>query len=309
MSTVADAKEIPTPTTKPSVHPNFADQTGDVVLRSSDDTLFYTHSLLLSQTSKWFRGMFTLPQRPLPDHEPVEPNKSGLPLPETISVSESAKVLAGLLGVASGLQLGPWSDIDHLNDILCAAEKYEMPHVITTVRIVLSSLTLLGLRPVRVYGIAYSRGWTEEMQLAAGQAVTNCDLLSDAGNITSDLEKADGVAAVKLMLLQRRRRDGFRTWLKEITKELHSTCSSCKCSLDHKAWRNLTEVWSQMDVIPANFFRFQGDSRPLLYKVIDSECPDCHLRLYNSDFFVERLGITLSSLPHDVSVAASSKVL
>lgn len=126
--------------------------------------MILTHSLVLSLSSRWFREMFTLPQRPLTEYELGRPSKTGVP--ETISVSEPAKVLAGVLGVVSGQPLPSLHDIDYVDDLLRAAEKYEMQSVISLVRVAVMMSGFLKTRSVRVYGIASSRGWAEEAQIA-----------------------------------------------------------------------------------------------------------------------------------------------
>ncbi|KAI0348608.1 hypothetical protein BDW22DRAFT_1350847 [Trametopsis cervina] len=278
MSTSTDV-ESSTSTTAPSLHPDFADMTGDVVLRASDDVLFYTHSLVLSLSSRWFREMFTLPQRPLTEYELGRPSKTGVP--ETISVSEPAKVLAGVLGVVSGQPLPSLHDIDYVDDLLRAAEKYEMQSVISLVRVAVMMPGFLKTRPVRVYGIASSRGWAEEAQIACEGAVT-VDLLSnEKGVAQEDLEKVDSVHLIQLLVLQRRRREKFRGELSMgIFAARRLYCSNCGSSVQDESLSTAKEAWLGLELIPPST---AGLSDPqLLYDILEAECGNCPTKLYDA---------------------------
>ena len=121
-------------------------------------------------------------------------------------MDESAAVIAGLLSIAEGLEPPKaLDDIDYLERILWAADKYEMPAAISTIHLALFS-SLLDASPIRLYGIACRMSWEAEAKQASTRTLT-LDLFSPA--VMSELASLVPAHREKLLALHRRRRDAF----------------------------------------------------------------------------------------------------
>ncbi|KAM5535397.1 hypothetical protein V8D89_010919, partial [Ganoderma adspersum] len=173
-------------------HPVFAAAfpTADVVLVSKDDVLFPISSTTLSRTSSWFRAMFTLPQ----DTEQAS-------RAEPIAVSESSQVLGQLLSMISGISLPPLDNIDDLEPLVYAAEKYEMAMASAVLRFALGRL--IPSSPITVYGIACRMTWEDEAKAAVSRTL-EMDIMSEDNAVV--LGRLEATHLIKLLLLHERRR-------------------------------------------------------------------------------------------------------
>ncbi|RPD62993.1 hypothetical protein L227DRAFT_608910 [Lentinus tigrinus ALCF2SS1-6] len=104
--------------------------------------------------------MFTLPHGPTSD---VAAAKEGM---ESLPMAEHSEVLSGLLSIISGIALPPLNDIDFVESMLDAADKYQMPLPIAVFRAA-ALPTFLQKHPIRVYAIACRMLWEADAKAAA----------------------------------------------------------------------------------------------------------------------------------------------
>ncbi|OBZ79906.1 hypothetical protein A0H81_00722 [Grifola frondosa] len=222
-------------------HPAFASPDADVQLCSKDNTTFCIHSHTLVAVSGWFRTMFTLPQ----DTAGVSANTI-----EVIHVQEDADVLAGLLAIVSGTGCPDLKNIDYLESLLCAAEKYEMPLPIAIARVALMS-PVVNASPIRVYGIACRMNWIPEAKLASTRTLV-LDLF--APGWVAELDRVDAPHLTKLIALHRQRKERFIAALDSPTffaNHRPAKCFNCGRELVHHEWQSLKYRWAkQMDKRP-----------------------------------------------------------
>ncbi|EMD41807.1 hypothetical protein CERSUDRAFT_110370 [Gelatoporia subvermispora B] len=179
-------------------HAMFSVKNADMILSSKDDIHFRVRSQLLQDTSEWFRTLLSLPK-----------NVPGANETDILRLDETGDVLAALLRMASGMEIPELSSIEFCEDILNAAEKYEMPGPISIIRLALSS-SLLSTSPIRIYGIAASRNWVAEAK-AASTRTLSIDLFH-ADNIP-EISRLDSHILTKLLLLHHTRRQAFKAAL------------------------------------------------------------------------------------------------
>jgi hypothetical protein len=131
-----------------SIHPCFADPNADVVLQSTEGTLYRVHSFTLRNTSAFFRTMLSLPQPPdLKAHE--------------IPVGERDAVLERVLRLMCGLEIPRWASFAELEAVLELIEKWDAPGPLSVVRTAIAAPLFAG-EPLRLYVLATRFGWVEE---------------------------------------------------------------------------------------------------------------------------------------------------
>ncbi|KAI0704878.1 hypothetical protein BC835DRAFT_1315554 [Cytidiella melzeri] len=277
-------------------HPAFKDQNTDTALCSREGTLFRVHSLILSLTSGWFRALLSLPQC-IPSYQPSAS-------PEIIHLVESSSVIAGLLSLSSGQPMPLLDSFEYVEDLLHAAEKYDMPSVISIIRLAIMSPPLLDAHPVRVYGIACTWGWTAEAKLASTKTI-GCDLLSPS--VARDLGTVDSRHLTALMLLHRRRRDIFRAGLNSpvlfYANAPEGRCMSCRREAVHVQWTRVKNVWSNaIEQSPAAVASKAILQHPDVHQLLEETCPSCVKKLYDPVGTVAKLNELLDQLPTEVEV-------
>lgn len=75
-------------------------------------------------------------------------------------LEEDAEILEILLRMACGLQFADIKSLDLLENVIYAAEKYDMPGPMSILRLCLLSPSLPD-DPIRLYAIARRHGWLE----------------------------------------------------------------------------------------------------------------------------------------------------
>ncbi|KAI1797812.1 hypothetical protein LXA43DRAFT_268425 [Ganoderma leucocontextum] len=228
MAHTPDHEHLIIDSTPSALHPMFSSSSAEIVLRSKDDVLFHVSSETLSRSSPWFRTMFGLPQTS--------------PSQDAILMGENADVIKGLLSVVGGMDPPNLDNVDLIEAILLAADKYEMPLAISTMRTALFS-PFLHASPIRLYGIACRMSWEKEAKLASSRTLT-LDLLSP--EVMVELVALEPKHRDKLIALHRRRRDTLADGLDDTTvfyanlRGAPSTqnipLSHCMAPLDHGAW-------------------------------------------------------------------------
>lgn len=307
----------------PREHSLFANSfaNGDLRLLSSDNVLFPMCSSTLSRASGWFRAMFTLPQ--VPDGVAAAGNSLDI---EPLPMSEPAEVLSGLFSIIGGLALPALDDIDLVESILYAADKYEMSMPIAVLRAA-ALPPFLQKRPIRVYAIACRMLWEADAKEAASRTL-GLDIM--APESTTDLARLETPYLMKLLALHDERRkqvdqalDGFtiNAALQMMPFHNHgppafflgaqqgpaarSTCESCSegSPLQRQPWWSFKLAWSRE---PWRFVKLgepdaQPGMAPELDRLFNKKCLRCGKAQMDEGAF-NRLKNIFSQLPQTIEV-------
>ena len=278
----------------------------DVTLLSKDNILFPMSSETLRRTSGWFRTMFSLPQN-------AQRDKSGAS--EPISMTESSSVLAGLLSLASGIALPPLNDIDFVDALLFAADKYDMPLPVSLIRVTLPPL--LDTSPIRAYGLACRMSWETEAKAAATRTL-GIDIMSPENMVhLSTLEPSH---LMKLLSLHdRRRREAidalegngvFGANVRGVRcAGIKDDGTACDELRDPTAWWALKLAWNKE---PWRFLALgestfiQPSSIPELEALLDDRCKRCSRVYYSRASTLENLRNVAAALPQTIDVRGQS---
>ncbi|KAJ7753046.1 hypothetical protein DFH07DRAFT_824476 [Mycena maculata] len=130
-------------------HPSFADKTADVALQSTEGTVYLVHSIILRNTSGFFRTMLSLPQ------------PQDAKIPHEILVGEKDAVMERVLRMMCGLEIPRWGSMDEIESALDLIEKWDAPGPLSVVRTAITS-PLFADEPLRVYVLTTHFGWEEE---------------------------------------------------------------------------------------------------------------------------------------------------
>ncbi|EKM60985.1 uncharacterized protein PHACADRAFT_190117 [Phanerochaete carnosa HHB-10118-sp] len=294
----AESSEDEPPIDKP--HPSFDSPDADIVLRSSDNVSFHIHSLILTCTSGFFQTLLSLPQNP-PSYK-----RSSSPNPpeclEVIHLMESAKVVEGLLSMCAGRELPQLEDFRHVEELLHAAEKYDMPGALSILRLALTSTSLLDTNPVRVYAIACQWGWKEVAREASARTL-GLDLLGQP--LLRDLSLIESPHLVALLLLHRRRRDILRCGINSLVdfyaNNQPGRCCHCQREVAHAEWMSLKHTWlGAIEQRPADIASGAVLQDSQLHKLFSATCQHCQKKLYNPEGTILKLKQLLERLPKAV---------
>lgn len=285
------------------VHPAFDESDADLILCSRDNVLFRVHSLVLRLASGWFRTLLTLPQSP-----PAYKYDAHAHCPEIIHMVESADVVAALLAMASGQTLPRLDAFELVEELVHAAEKYEMPGALSILRLALCTPVFLDAHPIRVYGIACQWGWLAEAQ-AASRKTIGIDLFSH--DAVKDLGTIDSAHLTRLVLLHRRRREELKAGLDSpaefYANHLPGRCTNCQREVAHVAWINLKYSWiAAIEQFPAEIASGKVLQRPEMHELLSAACHHCQRALYNAEGTITKLRSLLDRLPTTVEVSTAS---
>ncbi|KAJ7643417.1 hypothetical protein DFH06DRAFT_1051694 [Mycena polygramma] len=136
-------------TIQDSYHPLFCDKSADVVLQSTEGTMYRVHSIILRMTSGFFRTMLSLPQ-------PLDAK-----LPHEIPVGEPDALMERVLRMMCGLEIQRWASFDEVESTLQLIEKWDAPGPLSVVRTAITS-PLFAEDPLRVYVLTSHFEWAEE---------------------------------------------------------------------------------------------------------------------------------------------------
>ncbi|KAJ7125816.1 hypothetical protein C8R43DRAFT_1029335 [Mycena crocata] len=131
-------------------HPSFADKSADVILQSTEGTVYRVHSVILRMTSGFFRTMLSLPQ-----------THSNVKTPHEIPVGEKDTTMERVLRMMCGLEIPRWASFDEVEATLDLIEKWDAPGPLSIVRTAISA-PLFADDPLRVYVLTTHFGWVEE---------------------------------------------------------------------------------------------------------------------------------------------------
>jgi hypothetical protein len=127
---------------------------------------------------------------------------------DIIYLHEDAEVLEPLLRMACGLPYSDITSLDLLESVIYAAEKYEMPGPMSTLRVLLSSPTLPE-DPIRLYAIARKHDWLDVAKILSTRTLT-LNIWDDAHK--SALKTASSDALLDLFMLHRSRKERSAVW-------------------------------------------------------------------------------------------------
>ncbi|OCH86908.1 hypothetical protein OBBRIDRAFT_796727 [Obba rivulosa] len=268
------------------IHPSFTSADADIVLSSHDSVHFRIHSQLLRHISGWFRTLLSLPN-----------NAPRIGAPDILQLDETANVLGALLCIASGMKIPSLRPVDFCEQILLAAEKYEMPGPISVLRIALTS-SLLDAPPLRVYAIAGRRDWIVEAKAASARTLS-LDLFDPA--LRSELCRIDAPYLMKLLQLHHDRKEALRKSLEDVgvftASKGSAPCYSCTYQVDHIEWFRFKQKLLARRVVPSDLL----DDRDL-ETMSQAVCRGCNKLLYNSVTMMRNLTAALRGLPSNVEL-------
>lgn len=151
----------PSPASTTVSPPFHGSASSDVVLRTSDKVDFHVHKVILTLASPFFETMFTLPQ---PRTEIVAPKP-------IVDITETSTTIDTILRMCYPTVPKGMAEIAHIVDVLVAALKYEMAHVLVAARAAFREVvqSIHWRDPLRAWALACARGETleEEAQFAA----------------------------------------------------------------------------------------------------------------------------------------------
>lgn len=183
---------------------------GDVVLRSNDGATFQVHSVVLRESSPFFRDMLQLPNAP----------SDGPTQDRTIPMAESSDVLNDLLQWLYPMKTAPViSSIFHAISLLRAVEKLQIESA--TVVGALSAYITSQSHPLRAWALAARFGYADARKLAVQKFIsTDEDFIDD---IPAEMAHADARGFMKLLRIKR---NAIQLARGVITSEVW-TCSHC----------------------------------------------------------------------------------
>ena len=279
-------------------HPQFSAD-GDVVLHSKDGVSFRVHRVVLTAASGWFRSLFTLPQ---PDSGTSQLPRSH----ESLRVSEDATTLSILLQIICGLGFPDIPDVDTAENVLIAADKYDMPGPVSLVRKLIMHPPLITTSPLRVYSLACQWQWEEETRIASTHTLT-VDLCSD--DCINQLQHC-GMSSrdlAKLMVLHRKRRDIIRERLNDsrlFGANARPRCTQCHFELTHTGWREFKNtVIADLEANPFGESWSTNDlwARPQIFAMLTDACTQCAKPMYSLEVTLKKLKEIIDELPQSAS--------
>ncbi|THU88567.1 hypothetical protein K435DRAFT_830530 [Dendrothele bispora CBS 962.96] len=227
-------------------HPKFDSEEGDIILRSSEGTLYRVPSFVLRTTCGFFGSMPSLTSRS------SSGSKSDTSL---IPTEHPDDILSIFLLLISGLEIPIWSSFDDVCSLLQLCKSWEAPGPISIIRSSITSPFFLS-DPLRLYATATHFGWEEEAKIASTHTL-KLNLHDEHWEKT--LSSLGVGSLLRLLRLHRSRRDKMKEMLDDITLfnagnsgnpttgEVPS-CMSCGMTIDHHEWREFkSKVFWEMD--------------------------------------------------------------
>ncbi|KAJ7612985.1 hypothetical protein FB45DRAFT_842921 [Roridomyces roridus] len=208
-------------------HASFADKTADVALHSVEGTVYLVHSIILRNTSSFFRTMLSLPQ-------PADSKA-----PHDIPVGEKDVVLERVLRLMCGMEIPRWSSLDEIESVLTLVEKWEAPGPLSVVRTAVTS-THFADEPLRLYVLTSHFGWEEESKQVLTETLK---LMLLSGEHDSLLCRLSSRSLLKIVTFHDRCKTRFRDALNggELFSAGNEEPRICGCGkrTDNTTWRAL----------------------------------------------------------------------
>lgn len=216
--------------------PDFNFDSADLVLHTPDRVYYRMHKFTLRNSSGLFQTMLSLPQCTL------EPNKSDRK-PYFLAIDEHSEVLGILLRMISGLETPKWTSFDQMESVLVAAEKYDMPGALTTIRHAITAPIFLD-EPLKLYALTSRLEWEEEAKLASKHSLA---LSIYDERFIPILARTPSPYLARLFLFHRKRRNLFKIFLDTCP---HFTrfntnlrrCRLCDTKLSNEPWNTVKNL-------------------------------------------------------------------
>lgn len=276
----------------PAFHPDF--QSGDLELVSAGGKLrFRTHAATLARASGFFAAMFADAKADAANGEPAQ-----------ITLDEDERTLEALLRIVHGVPflsaLDLEGDIDAVERLALAAEKYDVGAALEVVRLALHSPALRATEhALRRYALASRLGWTAIAQEAA---TASLDVVLDYRSPLPQMEMRD---LERLLALRHSRIAAFTDALDAadgpFVSESSPTCrvGGIPHQLDPSAWTMLKqsmllEMWQR----PSGASVLADRGAIAVFRGM--KCCMSAPR-HNWERFLERLSTLIDGLPSELS--------
>ncbi|OCH93744.1 hypothetical protein OBBRIDRAFT_885268 [Obba rivulosa] len=157
------------PTSKTSYQPPYAmspfdDPDADFVIRTSDNADFRVHKAFLTTASPVFKDMFALPMAK--EKDVSQEYRDGAPVVELV---DDARTIQNMLCIIYPFQRPDLATLEDVYAVLRIGEKYGMDHVLAST--IPSLMRYAETEPLRIFGIAYRFGFTQEARIVAQQTI------------------------------------------------------------------------------------------------------------------------------------------
>jgi len=264
----------------------FAEDDANIVLTSSDSVYYRVHAFTLRTTSGFFRDMISLHQ-----YNTAESCE------DTIALDEPSNVLGALLRLISGFGVMKWESYDDVENVLAAAQKYDMTGPLMMIRAAITSPIFME-QPLRLYAIAARYGWEDEAKLASKHSLI---LSIHDDEHAAILERIPTPYVLRLFRLHRVRRDEFK---KHVTRD-HGCFGIQHCPYCGESFQK-----SPVAVL-MNLIIWEMDRRPAGDGLLDGQwkewpmCKGCRCMQscttrYQGDLIADDIRTCLRSLPSTI---------
>ncbi|TDL26531.1 hypothetical protein BD410DRAFT_783579 [Rickenella mellea] len=222
----------------PQYHPSFSSPDADIVILSDDGVLFRVHKLVLQLGSGFFKTMLEMPR------DAAEALNN-----EPILIQEKSNVFAILLDIIyPDRQPHDPQSLEFVQEILQAAEKFDMPKVSKTIRRLATPQSTFLTSAIDLYVLASQNGWEDVAKIASAETLKT-NLYSS--EYRDSLKRLDGNYLIRLVNLHRRRRRLFIDALdpnldsepKVVWRNVISSAESSPC---HHFSRGFTLPWTNL---------------------------------------------------------------
>lgn len=272
-------------------HPDFTSPSGDFVICSSDKVRFRVHRVFLQEASPVFRTMLTLPQPP-----------SSANTPPFIDLPEDSATTASLLRLIYPIAVPSFENLDGLSKVLFAAEKYDMPGALSTLRRFLLERQYLNTDPVHVYALARRFGWKEEAHLASRFTLVfdvhdpkYLAVFTATGISTTDI--------FALFVMRHKRIEGMCSYLDG--DEFEGNAIAYECQSCGKILNDITWPFFKAAILKEMYRRPLGDGifgaeflkSKAMGAFVAGKCSTCGEKCYDKGWTLSKLKDYLDSLP------------
>ena len=226
-------------------HPDFNDETDDIILRSSDGVHFRVHSVTLRKASIVFGDMLSIPQPPKAPSEAVQNTSCH----SVIDLQEPQKVVKTCLSLITSTPLPPetFNEFESLAEAVRFCDKYEMHGGLSVLRMLAHAPRFLEKHPVSLYKLACKCRWDELVDLAMVHCIEDSPTLPQ---IIETFQDSDIRTYTKLVALSQKRLAAFEAeisnielflphYRKRAQKRIERTeiCPDCVIDFRNSAWR------------------------------------------------------------------------
>ncbi|KAJ8462412.1 hypothetical protein ONZ45_g9201 [Pleurotus djamor] len=222
-------------------HPAFSSPEANLVLRSTEGTLYRVPSFVLLNTTEFFKSVLTL-----------HVTSSSSDVLGTIHINEPDAVLERILRMLCGLSVPLWQSFEQVEGVSKLAEEWNAPGPLAAIRAAITTPLFLS-NPLRLFAIATHFGWEEEAKLASKHTLALS--LYDEQN-QELLQRIPAKDLLALLNLHRRRRDDIKRMLDsdplfDIGNSDPRFCRECGERLYNHTWRELKiRMFMEMDKKP-----------------------------------------------------------